>query len=113
MKSRPVKRQHWQFDVHNQWPGLFRKDLNWYDFTFIHFDVEYTPYEGSCSTTIALLGLQLAITYRYNFDFIDEMDLRSELIARLEDEHPGMEIKDPLGQLDKLKQSSTNEKNSS
>lgn len=100
MKSKAVKPQHWQFDFYSQW--RFQK-MNWYDFTVIELGGEYAAYSDSIEVNFGLLGFNISITYRKSLDFVNELhDFADEITKRLEDEHPGMEIKDPNNLLDKV-----------
>lgn len=92
-------------DFYNQWPGLFDSTSNWYDFTLIKVEAEYSPYKGSVELVLGLLGFILIITYTYNFDFVERMtSLKDEVLAEIEAENPGMTVEDPLGVLDNLEE---------
>jgi hypothetical protein len=57
------KKVGWFFDWYNQWPGIFSRDSNWYDFTLVHFTFEYAPYKSCFELQVALLGLSATVTY--------------------------------------------------
>lgn len=102
MKDVEIKRQRFSLDVYNQWSGLLGSN-NWTDFTIITIEVEDAPYKGSFEVVLGLIGFVLTFTYTYNYDFVDKlMNLSDEIMADLEDKHPGMEIIDPLGVLKDL-----------
>lgn len=102
MNTQEIKAQKWQVDFYNQWKDLFGKS-NWYDFTLLHVGGEYAHYSDSIEVCVGLLGFNVTITYRRSLDFVEGLgSLKDEIIARLEDEHPGIEIKDPMNVLDQL-----------
>lgn len=105
MKSQAIKRQRWQFHFYNQWNAIIFRDANWYDFTVFEVSVENSSYMGSCELNLGLLGLNFTGIFRYNYDMVDELDRRVEIIERLQDEHPGAKIEDPLNVLGKLDES--------
>ena len=58
---------------------------------------------GAVEISFGILGLIWTFTYTYDFNPLNEMiSLKDQVLAELESEHPGMEIKDPFGELDKL-----------
>ena len=64
---------------------------------------EYSPYKGSVEATAGLLGFVATLTYTYDFGFVDKMTgLKDEVLAAFDAEHPGADVSDPLGVLDKL-----------
>lgn len=53
------------FTIWQQWSALFKPgSYNWIDFTFIHLEVESSPYKCSKEITFTLLGVGLEITYQ-------------------------------------------------
>lgn len=104
MRSTKVERKRLSFDGHCQWPDLFKKGVNWKDFTVLLLAGEYSGYKGSVELEIGLLGFVAIITYTYDFEFVDSMgSMADEIIARLEAEHPGATVDDPNNVLDALR----------
>ena len=104
MRSTEIKRQRFSVDGYNQWKD-FGRGINWYDLTLIVIGGEYSPYKGSVEVTVGLLGFVATFTYTYDFVFVDKVtNLKDEVLAALDAEHPGVEVSDPLGVLDELEQ---------
>jgi hypothetical protein len=50
-----------------QWSWFFRRS-RWYDFTFVHFEVEFSPTTNNWKFDFAVLGLGAQITWVYRHD---------------------------------------------
>ena len=84
-----------------QWSSLFGR-CNWYDFDLLHIGGEFAPYTGRWELRFQLLGFGMEVQYVYDQSFNENMkdvvgSIRTELEGRT-----GLEMKDPLGVLDKL-----------
>lgn len=102
-------RTRFNVDLYNQWPGLFDSESNWYDFTLIQIEGEYSPYKSSAEIVLGLLGFKIIFTYTYSFDFIDRMtSLKDETLAAFDATHPSVKVEDPFGVLDKLDENESN-----
>jgi hypothetical protein len=55
-----------------QWTDLFRR-CNWYDFTVIQLQVEYSPYSDRWELDAGLLGVTMNLQYVYADRFNAEM----------------------------------------
>lgn len=107
MSERPVegtaeKSAGWFFSFYEQWSTLFRRQ-NWNDFTVIKIAGELARYSDRWEVELALLGVQVTITYVYSSRFNSKMNslrdsIESELMART----GAKEVKDPFGVLDQL-----------
>jgi len=104
MRSTEIKRQRFSVDYYSQWKDLVG-GVNWYDFTLIVIEGEYSPYKSSAEFTIGLLGFVATLTYTYDFEFVDKVTgIKDEVLAAFEAKHSGVEVQDPLGVLDELDQ---------
>jgi hypothetical protein len=105
LKDVAIERKRWQINFSNQWKALFSKNkFNWYDFTIINISGEYTTYANSFEVNLGILGFNIYIVYRRDFEFIDELDARAQIIDMFGKLHPDMEVKDPFGLLDELEE---------
>lgn len=51
--------------IWQQWTPLFKpKEYNWIDFTFIHLEIESSPYKCSKELTITFLGVGFELLYQ-------------------------------------------------
>lgn len=58
-----MKNKKFSFGFYSDWDSLiFWKPMNWRDFTFIHFSLEFNAYKN-LEITFAILGLH------FNFDW--------------------------------------------
>lgn len=96
MKSKPVVMKRWDVTPYSDWTDMFHGKCNWYNFTFIRFDVEYAKYMGQIELTLGLLGWNLCITYTYDFTFVESLSSEADRIkAALQAENPDKDILDP------------------
>lgn len=100
------KHKRWHFDFFNQWSSLnpFGK-VNWRDFTFIKIQGEYAAYSGRWELDLALLGLQVTVTYIFDHSFNDSMMSMKDQITNELERSTGCKVVDPAGALDRLDES--------
>ena len=69
------KTRGWFFDAGQQWTDFFTR-CNWYDFTVIQIEGEYTPEITRCELSLGLFGFWCHITYAWDDAWLRDVDLQ-------------------------------------